>query len=321
MLRRIAYTAFLVLVAWNAFAHLPDSVFVGGQLMHVQGLALDRDASEMYFSFTDKFIKTDLDGNVLAAIDSIPGHLGAMTRNPRDGKVYASLEVKDDAIGNGIAEKLKIDKVAAGSSEFFVAVIDPRTMTMEKFRIDEACLDYNAPGHRYGCSGIDGVAIGPKIGSRGGKMYLYVAYGIYSDLDRDDNDDQILLRYDLRTRKLKDKYFIRTGNTNYGVQNLAYDPFTGQFFMAVYRGRKAGFPNHDLFAFDASQKPVRKGGVARLQLGSGWYFPFGSTGLCPLGDGLWYISHNFKDRKTGGQCCNARLYRWAPEEGKPFVPR
>ena len=70
---------------------VPDSIYVGGKMFHVQGLAIDRERGYMYFSFTSQFYKTDLQGNVLASIDRVQGHLGAMTLNPEDGRVYASL--------------------------------------------------------------------------------------------------------------------------------------------------------------------------------------------------------------------------------------
>ena len=42
------------------------------------------------------------------------------------------------------------------------------------------------------------MTIAPKHGKKGGKNYLYVAYGIYGDLGRNDNNHQVLLRYDIR---------------------------------------------------------------------------------------------------------------------------
>ena len=54
----------------------------------------------------------------------------------------------------------------------------------------------NTPDHRYGSSGIDGTAFGPKFGRADGKQYLTVAYGIYKNVDRVDNDHQVLLQYD-----------------------------------------------------------------------------------------------------------------------------
>ena len=48
---------------------VPDSVYVGGKMFHVQGLAIDRERGYMYFSFTSQLYKHDLHGNVLASID------------------------------------------------------------------------------------------------------------------------------------------------------------------------------------------------------------------------------------------------------------
>ena len=53
--------------------------------------------------------------------------------------------------------------------------------------------DYAFPGHRYGCSGIDGTTFGPAFGQKDGKQYLYVAYGIYGDINREDNDKMMSL--------------------------------------------------------------------------------------------------------------------------------
>lgn len=107
------------------------------------------------------------------------------------------------------------------------------------------------------------------------------------------------------------KYFVKTGNTNYGIQNLAYDPYTGNLFATVYHGVKSQYPNYDLFVIDAHQKPVRQfilsdnqkkkvNTLSLLQKGledsktgiREWYFKWGATGLCPLGNGWFYISHN-----------------------------
>lgn len=50
----------------------------------------------------------------------------------------------------------------------------------------------------------------------------------------------------------------------------------------------------------------------------GWRFKWGSTGLNPLGDGLWYISRNEKNKATGEQSCDAVLYRWTGVPETPF---
>ncbi len=97
---------------------LPVEVYIEGGSSHVQGLALDEKAGRMYFSFTTSFVKTDLEGRVLGSIDRIQGHLGAMTFDPRERKVYATLECKDDVIGASLSA------FAKGRSMFYVAIID-----------------------------------------------------------------------------------------------------------------------------------------------------------------------------------------------------
>jgi len=50
----------------------------------------------------------------------------------------------------------------------------------------------------------------------------------------------------------------------------------------------------------------------------GWYFPWGSTGLCPLGEGLFYISHNNKT-KDGQQEGTLFKYKWVGDMQNSFV--
>lgn len=365
-MKRIALIA-LMIVAGTMAAYsqteqqLPTEIYVEGAKNHVQGIAYDSSAGNMYFSFTTSFIKTDMEGKVVGSIDRIQGHLGAMTFNPSDRKVYASLECKDDVIGAGLSS------FAKGRSMFYIAIIDVDKVTEvgmdsednDAFRIvcvKDATRDYHMTGfadkeyeHFYGCSGIDGVTIAPELGKKGGKNYLYVAYGIYGDLGRNDNNHQVLLRYDIRklneyAGKVKfgdfygegpdkplDKYFAYTGNTNWGVQNLAYDAETGKMFMAVYKGRKSIFKNYDLFVFDVAEKPVKKSlaGVlydrtkhkvigSRENPVSGFYFKYGSTGICPVGGGLYYFAEPGKSSVTGNQYSRTRLYRWTGDPDTPF---
>ncbi|MBR3076187.1 MAG: hypothetical protein IKH11_10610 [Bacteroidales bacterium] len=343
---------------------LPRTIYAETKDGHVQGIALDMTKGYMYFSFTSSFIKTDLYGRVIGSIGRIQGHLGAMTLGP-DGRVYASLECKDDVIGQGIAARLGVENLSHEQSVFYIAIIDvdridregmdpEKDGVMTTVCIREACKDY--ADKTYGCSGIDGVTFAPRIGRHPGKkLFLYVAYGIYGDNGRSDNDNQVLLCYDISkwARKYETpvvfgtvpvngpekplhKYFIYTGNTTWGVQNLAYDSHTGRIYMAVYKGKKPSFPNYPLFAVDVKQKPLKavpagldvksetlklsKGGLFDEASGVyGYDFKWGSTGLCPIGDGLWYISENHKDKELGIQSCTARLYRWTGDGHKPFI--
>lgn len=355
-------------------AGMPESVYCEALRNHVQGLAVDLGKGCMYFSFTTSFIKTDLRGRVLGTIDRIQGHLGAMTLNPDDGCVYASLECKDDAIGQGIAKGLGVS--VTSQNAFYVAIIDvdrvnrigmdpERDPVLRTVCITDACEDYAARmvndgrsfEHRYGCSGIDGITYGPKIGSKGGRNRIYVAYGIYGDVDRTDNDYQVILCYDpvklkrmsqpmsfgilhnVGPRRPQQRYYIYTGNTEWGVQNLMYDPFTREIFMAVYNGRKPGFANFKLMSFSVDQKPFKapltgcgydmqkKSQLVTSDMGMrdprtglcGWFFKYGSTGMTSLGGGYYIFSENGKNQK-GNQCTNARLYRWTGDPMSPFAP-
>lgn len=72
----------------------------------MQGIAVDLERGYIYFSFTTKLLKMDLAGNLIGSVDGLTGHLGCLTMNPADGRVYGSLEYKDDAIGKGIRKTL-----------------------------------------------------------------------------------------------------------------------------------------------------------------------------------------------------------------------
>ena len=107
-------------------------------------------------------------------------------------------------------------------------------------------------------------------------MRLLVAYGIYSELERNDNDYQVLLSYAPEVLKnyeavltadnihasgpafCENKYFVYTGNTNFGIQNLEYDSYTGDIFASVYTGKKPQFPNYDMFVIKGRQTPELK---------------------------------------------------------------
>ena len=108
------------------------------------------------------------------------------------------------------------------------------------------------------------------------------------------------------------KYFVYTGNTAYGIQNLEYDPYSGYMFAAVYKGSKEEFPNYPMFMIDmqheAEEKPLKgldevgetlflaaKGECDEKTGIYGSRFPYGATGMISLGEGYFYFSH---DRKT-----------------------
>lgn len=345
-------------------------IFTGPQgNCHIQGIAVDKKRQLIYYSFTTRFIKSTFEGKILGTVEGLTGHLGCISFCEEDGRVYGSLEYKCDKIGKGISQRTGTAEHT--ESAFYIAIFEADKINrigmdaeqdgvMTAAYIKEATEDHNGFGknkagetvkHKYGCSGIDGTALGPMFGqTSASKTYLFVAYGIYSDLTRKDNNHQILLCYDPQQLaafakplnqaamhksgpKTPDaKLFFYTGNTNYGVQNLEYDAFTHAYFMAVYPGKKPEYPNYRLFAADASLAPHAgkiegteedglllsplKQGLFHEKSGTyGWHFPFGSTGLYAFGDGTYYISEPHISQK--GHCSLILPYIWQKEA--PFV--
>ena len=173
---------------------------------HLQGIAIDAKREYLYCSFTTCLLKVDMQGNIVGSVNGLVGHLGCIAYNPSDGRVYGSLEFKHDAIGAPILKRIGYtEEVLDGfyGVRFDVDKIDRMNMDAEKDSVMEAVFlhevykDFTAPGHRYGCSGIDGMTFAPSFGEDGPANMLYVAYGIYEDNAREDNDHQILLQYDI----------------------------------------------------------------------------------------------------------------------------
>ena len=344
-----------------------NNISVGGfHTGHVQGIAVDKNREYMYYSFTTCLVKTDMEGNIVGTVKGLAGHLGCIAYCEEDGRVYGSLEYKHDAIGSGILKKM--DQQIEVTDGFYIAIfdvtkIDRMDMDAEKdgvmtsVYLKEVVNDYMAPGHRYACSGIDGTTFAPIPGSNNGshsdKKYLYVAYGIYSDVERKDNDYQVILRYDTTDwskyekplnqinmhrqgpAKPDSKYFVYTGNTAYGIQNLEYDPYTNYMFAAVYRGHKEEFPNYPMFVIDITKeanveqlKGIGHEGevLALARVGEyhkatgvyGYHFDYGATGIIALGDGYYYFSH---DKKSGeeGYGTTVKLYRYHSQNGFTIV--
>lgn len=309
--------------------NIPPSVsFVSGHTGHLQGIAQDTGAGHLYWSFTTELVKTDLSGNLIGSVTGIIGHLGCIALAPGGKQLCGTLELKHDSIGAGITE-LTGRRIADGDS-FYVSVFDTAAITrphmdaerdgvMRSVLLPDVFDDYSAvlPGgkaHRFGCSGIDGITFAPAFGAeKNSRFYMYVAYGIYGDTNRTDNDDQVLLRLDpekvfsaseplnqssphKKGVRAEEKLFAFTGNTNYGIQNLEYDAFSDCLFAAVYPGKKPEFPNLPMYLFDRSAAPKPdESGKLRIALKKtpfshssgicGLSFPLGTMGLASLGSG------------------------------------
>jgi hypothetical protein len=339
----------------------------------VQGVAVDVRGGYIYYSFTNLLAKYDFSGKLIGTLVGWTGHLGDLDFNPADGKVYGSLEYKEDkAFYIAVIDVGRLDRVGveAGKTEIFRTVYLPEV-------VKDYAADLNGDGvfqgddgkfkgdvvasadHRYDCSGIDGVSFGPEFGRTDGTRYLTVAYGIYGNTTRTDNDHQVLLQYDIADwaryasplteaaphhngpAAVHGKVFVRTGNTRYGVQNLAYDETQRRWFMGVYQGQKTTFPNYLLFAVEAGEKPVLadlvgvpgpggKGWEQGLTLAladdglkdaatgvRGWNQK-ADVGLQPVGHGLFYAAVNAK--VEGKQTADLTLMRWTGDARKPFAP-
>lgn len=334
---------------------------------HVQGIAIDEAGGYIYFSFTTILLKTDLAGNPVGSVCNIVGHLGCITFDPDRRRVYGSLELKHDAIGRGIVSRT--GKELAEEDAFYLVSFDCDAITamnmdaevvnaegrsvMTSLYLPDVVKDYadtdevSGKLHRYGCSGIDGTAYGPVFGAAADSAKkIMVCYGIYGDVERGDNDHQVILQYDPSMMDAwgkplsqaaphhsgcpcEKRYFFYTGNTTYGVQNLEYDPYTHAYLTAVYTGKKESFANYPLFFIDARTAPAvgelrgRSGEVGLLQKAAcptpavdgvfgGCWFGLGQTGVYAFGDGVYAFSTPLSRAEENGvraQASEVRLYR------------
>ncbi len=312
--------------------NMPKSVFSGVYKSgsHVQGIATDGEF--MYFSFTTFLLKTDMKGNPVGSVNGLLGHLGCIAYD--SGYIYGSLEYKNDSIGRGILKNL--NTAAEFSDAFYIACfniskINKMNMDAERdgvlrvVRLKDVCEDYKENGHRFGCSGIDGITC---CGYTANERSLFVAYGIYGDTQRDDNDNQILLRLPIdKVQKslsplcqntVKDiagiiadeKIFILTGNTTFGIQNLEYDPYLNKMIAAVYRGKKPQFNNYSMFLIDLEKEHTVTGRERRYgsECAKGLDFEYGATGIIALGNGYYYFSQDGKNER--GYFTNVQMYRY-----------
>ena len=333
---------------------------------HVQGVAVDLQGGYIYYSFTTLLAKYDFSGKLVGTLVGWAGHLGDLDFNPRDGHVYGSLEYKKDQafyIASIDVSRLDRMNVDAASSDIFRTIYLPEVVKDYTADLNgDGIFDGDVaktPDHRYGCSGIDGVSFGPEFGRTDGPRLLTVAYGIYANTARTDNDHQVLLQYDIGDwaryeRPLTEtaphrsgpvnvhgKYFVRTGNTTYGVQNLAYSEAQQRWFFGVYKGMKPAFPNYLLFAVEARTAPelgdlvgVPGSGGRGTEQGlllalandglkdaatdiRGWNQK-ADVGIQPIGHGLFYLGVN--SGSHGRQTADLTLYRWGGAPSAPYVP-
>lgn len=338
---------------------------------HVQGIAVDTKKGYIYYSFTTILLKTDLLGNPIGSAIRLAGHLGCITFNEDDGKVYGSLELKHDVIGRGIISRTGWNP--SDEDSFYLVCFDvdkiiKMNMDSEKDGImtavylKDVVADYEGTDevsgvkHRYGCSGIDGTAYGPVFGAApdSPKKFM-IAYGIYSDISRNDNDYQVILQYDPSIfeqyakplnqesphhsgpESCENKYFLYTGNTTFGIQNIEYDASSRNWFIAVYVGKKECFTNFHMFVCDGTIAPIEQELVGRngekgltltlKKIGVksdkndiyGSDFLLGSTGIASIGNGYFYISKPYERRDDSGHYLGSLVSLYKFDENDPLL--
>ncbi|MCM1544584.1 MAG: hypothetical protein NC110_04725 [Ruminococcus sp.] len=328
---------------------------------HCQGVAVDKKNGYIYFSYTSMLVKFDWNGKMIGSVTGISGHLGDITFNEQDGKIYCGY-------------------IPQGKKAFYAAIFDadkitktgmsPKKDIMRTVSLNEIYKDYSvdydgdgkvkdgrsSPDHRYGCSGVDGLCFGPSFISPGSKKNLLtVCYGIYRNDEREDNDYQVLIQYDVSTwweqygqpysakefhhvgpDSFDGKYFVYTGNTNSGVQTMEYFDELNLWFLNCYHGFKPQFNQFTLFIVDGDIQPVKKKLKGQPKTDKqyvlslyqdgvhdkendiyGWYSSYGVQGMAYIGDGLFYIAQPYLNW-TGTKAAICYLNVWNPKQKNPF---
>ncbi len=328
---------------------------------HVQGIAVDVQGGYIYYSFTNLLAKYDFSGKLVGTLVGWTGHLGDLDFNPADGKVYGSLEYgKDQAFYIAMIDVSRLDRVGieASKTKIFRTVYLPEVTKDFAADLDGDGKFDGVADHRYGCSGIDGVGFGPAFGHADGPRYLTVAYGIYGNTERNDNDHQVLLQYDVSDWSKYAQAAERSGSAPQRSEYIARQvlrphrqhdlgrakPFLRRLAAALVHGRLPGQEKilsqlpavRDRCAHATEdERPCR-----RAQCDEGWergqlleladdglkdaatgvrgWNQKADVGFQPVGQGLFYLSVNSGSK--GAQTSDLTLMRWTGDANQPFVP-
>lgn len=337
--------------------YFPLSLASGGSwdIKHCQGMAIDTEKGYVYYSYTNTFVKCDLEGNAVGSITGIEGHLGDICYNKKDGKVYASLNpTGKKALYLAIIDVDNLDKMSVDAVKGKLIRTVHLTHVWKDFsaKVKNQGKTYS---RRYGVSGTDAMCFGPSF-QTGKGYYLTISCGTTPQVHRTDNDYQVLVQYDVTSwwdkygqplsykkvhhvgpDKLHGKFFVYTGNTYYGVQTMTYFDELNLWFLNVYSTRKDNFPKYNLFIVDGDIKPKERAlkGQEKKDVqkvltlykdGSydentkiyGWRVANGAKGMEYIFNGLFYIIHPYKTW-YGKQTGVAYLYLWQPSATTPFT--
>ncbi len=241
-----------------------------GKDLHLQGYAVDQAKQYMYWSFTNYLVKTDMNGNVIKAVNVPGGHLGDLTCY--DGKVYGSFlgdPRSGDAWNAWTSFNIKIFN--ADDLSVIQTVSAPDPFDTWKGNTSGSPIDGLATG---AVDAIDGIAFGKD--PEGNNKFM-IACSVPTG---EAHTKQVILQYSLDL-KYEKFYTFETGNTPYGIQTLEYDKDTGDWWFTTYAPNETYQTKDTLYKISKDMKTI---------LGK-WNYPT-YYGLASLGNNKFYVADN-----------------------------
>lgn len=243
---------------------------------HVQGVTSDAYGDYFYYSFTDRLIKQTAGGEVVGSVTGFSGkgHLGDVSFNEEDGRVYASY------VKNIVYDLPSLASVT--EKNCYVLIFDVDKITEMNMSPDDivTCVYVGKPvialasaqgtgtygdllqlGGKYGVlNSIDSIEFGPAFGKPDGKKYLTLGLGAVANSAakdgvsakmRGDNDYIVLAQFDVLDwgkyelpyasiaavsgpDSFDETYFYYFGYHDYGIQNIMYDEYEQAYFLSAY---------------------------------------------------------------------------------------
>ncbi len=198
------------------------------QNLHLQGFT--SNGKYMYWSFTDSLVMTTLSGTVLRQVPTATywEHLGGI--DWIDGKIYGAAMARNP--NNASIHVYDADTLAT------VSIIQLRDCVKE---MDIGEYGFNGIG--CVCEGFD-----PEDGER--SLFIGAAFDARSTLA-----GQYVFSYTFDGKR-KNKYFVPTGPTMLGMQNLDRDPVSGCYYMTAYGAHRADQNPSTLYKISPDLKTV-----------------------------------------------------------------
>lgn len=215
-----------IVIIGDRSARYPRTLDTGGvgTPYHVQGFAADPYGDYFYYSFTDRLIKQNADGEIVGSVVGFPGHMGDACFNEADGRLYVSYMAMYEA---GPTKLPSMEYLHSKNN--YILIFDVEKITALNMAPSDdivTCVYVGKPvvelatqngygpggdliqlGGKYGVTnGIDSVAFGPKFGEPDGKLYLTLGLAMpaaalsidgFSTNKRKDNDYITIVQFDV----------------------------------------------------------------------------------------------------------------------------